>query len=181
MSPVNNGGLHPEDLSGTLLPVMLANSNAVTASKARKMSQKQRRRNEDSAGPLCADRSLAHANETSYVRWAGKNRKSTDVALGYTECGCKFNISPHAIMMRAKRHGWAVPSKIAKRVEALQKSVTGRAVCERNRACNDQAVQVIAESWAERGEAHRALALAAFLAFENKRRHALETGRLADQ
>jgi hypothetical protein len=34
-------------------------------------------------------------------------------ALGYTDCGRKFNISPHAIMMRAKRHGWAVPSKIA--------------------------------------------------------------------
>jgi hypothetical protein len=60
--------------------------------------------------------------------------------------------------MRAKRHGWAVPSKIAKRVEALQKSVTERAVCEGNRACNDQAANVIAESWAERGEVHRAVA-----------------------
>jgi hypothetical protein len=78
--------------------------------------------------------------------------------LGYTECGRKFNVSPHAIMMRAKRHGWAVPSKIAKRVEALQKSVTERAVCERNRACNDKVVDTIAKSWAERGEAHRALA-----------------------
>ena len=78
--------------------------------------------------------------------------------LGYTEAGRKFGITPHRIMMRAKRHGWAVPSKIAKRVEALQKSVTERAVCEGNRACNDQAVDVIAESWAERGEAHRALA-----------------------
>jgi hypothetical protein len=78
-------------------------------------------------------------------------------ALGYTECGRKFNISPHAIMMKAKRHGWAVPSKIAKRVDALQKSVTERAVCERNRACNDKVVDTIAESWAERGEAHRAL------------------------
>jgi hypothetical protein len=78
--------------------------------------------------------------------------------LGYTECGRKFNISPHAIMMKAKRHGWAVPSKIAKRVETLQKSVTERAVCEGNRACNDQAVEIIAQSWAERGEQHRLLA-----------------------
>jgi hypothetical protein len=77
--------------------------------------------------------------------------------FGYTECGRKFHISPHAIMMKAKRHGWAVPSKIAKRVEALQKSVTERAVCERSRACNDKAVDVIAESWAERGEQHRVL------------------------
>ena len=77
--------------------------------------------------------------------------------LGYSEAGRKFGIEPHAIMMKAKRHGWPVPSKIAKRVEALQKSVTERAVCERNRACNDKVVDVIAESWAERGEAHRAL------------------------
>ena len=58
-------------------------------------------------------------------------------------------------MMKAKRHGWALPSMIAKRVEALQKSVTERAVCEGNRACNDQAVEIIAQSWAEKGEAHR--------------------------
>jgi hypothetical protein len=78
--------------------------------------------------------------------------------LGYTECGRKFNVSAHAIIMKAKRNGWAVPSKIAKRVEALQKSVTERAVCEVNRHCNDQAVEIIAQSWVERGEAHRALA-----------------------
>jgi hypothetical protein len=78
--------------------------------------------------------------------------------LGYSEAGRKFGIEPHAIMMKAKRHGWPVPSKIAKRVEALQKSVTERAVCERNRACNDKVVDTIAESWAERGEAHRAVA-----------------------
>jgi hypothetical protein len=78
--------------------------------------------------------------------------------LGYSEAGRKFGIEPHAIMMKAKRHGWPVPSKIAKRVEALQKSVTERAVCEGNRACNDQAVEIIAQSWAERGEQHRLLA-----------------------
>jgi hypothetical protein len=77
---------------------------------------------------------------------------------GYSEIAKKFGITPHRIMMRAKRHGWAVPSKIAKRVEALQKSVTERAVCEANRHCNDQAVEIIAQSWAERGEQHRLLA-----------------------
>ena len=77
--------------------------------------------------------------------------------LGYSEAGRKFNVSPHAIMMKAKRHGWAVPSKIAKRVEALQKSVTERAVCEATAHCNDQAVEIIAQSWAERGEQHRTL------------------------
>ena len=78
--------------------------------------------------------------------------------LGYSEAGRKFGIEPHAIMMKAKRHGWALPSMIQKRVEALQKSVTERAVCEGNRACNDQAVEVIARSWVEKAEAHRAIA-----------------------
>jgi hypothetical protein len=45
-----------------------------------------------------------------------------------------------------------------KRVEALQKSVTERAVCEANRHCNDHAVEITAQSWAERGEQHRLLA-----------------------
>jgi hypothetical protein len=76
---------------------------------------------------------------------------------GYSEIAKKFGITPHRIMMRAKRHGWAVPSKIVKRVEALQKSVTERAVCERDRACNEQVIQTVAESWAERGEIHRNL------------------------
>ena len=78
--------------------------------------------------------------------------------LGYSEAGRKFGIEPHAIMMKAKRHGWALPSMIQKRVEALQKSVTERAVCEGNRACNDQAVEIIAQSWVEKAEAHRAIA-----------------------
>src|SRR6476619_6233063 len=77
---------------------------------------------------------------------------------GYSEAGRKFGIEPHAIMMKAKRHGWAVPSKIAERTRALQKSVTERAVCDANRACNDQAVEIIAQSWVERAEAHRAVA-----------------------
>jgi hypothetical protein len=78
--------------------------------------------------------------------------------LGYSEAGRKIGIEPHAIMMKAKRHGWALPSMIQKRVEALQKSVTERAVCEGNRACNDQAVEIIAQSWVEKAEAHRAIA-----------------------
>ena len=57
---------------------MPANSDAVGAKKARKMSKKQRRRNEDIAGPLCADRSLAHANETK-LRALG--RKESERAL----------------------------------------------------------------------------------------------------
>jgi hypothetical protein len=75
--------------------------------------------------------------------------------LGYSECGRRFNVSPHAIMMKAKRHGWAVPSKIAERTKALQASYKA---CESNRSGNEEAIQTIAESWAERGEQHRLLA-----------------------
>ena len=75
--------------------------------------------------------------------------------LGYSECGSKFNVSPHAIMMKAKRHGWAVPSKIAERTKALQARYRA---CESDRNGNEEVIQAVAESWAERGEQHRAVA-----------------------
>ena len=59
---------------------MPANATAVGAKKARKMSKKQRRRNEDIAGPLCADRSLAHANETKLLALGRKESKSPNGA-----------------------------------------------------------------------------------------------------
>ena len=77
--------------------------------------------------------------------------------LGYSEAGRKFGIEPHAIIMKAKRHGWALPSMIQKRVEALQKSVTERAVCEDYRNGNAEVIEAVAQSWSERGEEHRAL------------------------
>src|SRR4029077_5613149 len=74
--------------------------------------------------------------------------------LGYSECGRKFNVSPHAIMMKAKRHGWAVPSKIAERTKALQARYKA---CESDRNGNEEIIQTVAESLAERGEQHRLL------------------------
>jgi hypothetical protein len=121
---------------------MPANSNAASLRKAKKAIARVKK---------------AHAQAISPETWKPIEAAICIGGLGYSEAGRKFGIEPHAIMMRAKRHGWAVPSKIAKRVEALQKSVTERAVCERNRACNDKVVDTIAESWAERGEKHRAL------------------------
>jgi hypothetical protein len=75
--------------------------------------------------------------------------------LGYSECGRKFNVSPHAIIMKAKRHGWAVPSKIAERTRALQARYRA---CESDRNGNEEVIQAVAQSWAERGEQHRLLA-----------------------
>ena len=75
--------------------------------------------------------------------------------LGYSETGRKFGVSPYAIMMKARRHGWAVPSKIAERTKALQARYKS---CESNRNANEEVIQTVAESWAERGEQHRFLA-----------------------
>ena len=75
--------------------------------------------------------------------------------LGYSEAGRKFGIEPHAIMMKAKRHDWALPSKIAERTKALQARYKA---CESNRNANEEVIQTVAESWAERGEQHRLLA-----------------------
>ena len=58
-------------------------------------------------------------------------------------------------MMKAKRNGWAVPSKIAERTRALQARYKA---CESNRKSNEEVIQAVAESWAEKGEAHRTLA-----------------------
>jgi hypothetical protein len=67
----------------------------------------------------------------------------------------KFDVEPHAIIMRAKRHGWAVPSKIAERTRALQARYRA---CESDRNGNAEVIQAVAQSWAERGEQHRLLA-----------------------
>ena len=40
--------------------------------------------------------------------------------MGYSQVARKFGVSVHAIMMRAKRQQWVIPSKIAERVEKLQ-------------------------------------------------------------
>ena len=70
--------------------------------------------------------------------------------LGYSEAGRKFGVEPHAIMGKAKRNNWPLPSKIAERAAVLQSRY--------NRNGNEEVIQTVAESWAEKGEAHRQLA-----------------------
>jgi hypothetical protein len=72
--------------------------------------------------------------------------------LGYSEAGRKFGIEPHAIMGKAKRNNWPLPSKIAERAAVLQ--------ARYNRNGNEEVIQAAAETWAEKGEAHRQLACA---------------------
>jgi hypothetical protein len=84
--------------------------------------------------------------------------------LGYSECARKFDVSVFAIMQKARRNKWPVPSMIQKRAEALQseryKKVQEQRYkpYEQQRNSNAQAAEVIAQSWAEKGEQHRALA-----------------------
>ena len=69
--------------------------------------------------------------------------------LGYSEAGRKFGIEPHAIMGKAKRNKWPLPSKIAERAAVLQSRY--------NRNGNEEVIEAAAQSWAEKGEAHRSL------------------------
>ena len=86
--------------------------------------------------------------------------------MGYTEAAKRFGIrSPHAIIMRARRNRWPVPSRIKERTRALQLSVKARAEAnEEQRDCNEKSIEALAESWQERGEQHR---IAAFRAAHN--------------
>ena len=82
--------------------------------------------------------------------------------LGYSECARKFGVSVFAIMARARRNKWPVGSRIQRRVEALQearyKARERYTPYEEQRNSNAQVTEAIAESWAEKGERHRALA-----------------------
>jgi hypothetical protein len=48
-----------------------------------------------------------------------------------------------------------VPSRIEERTLALQERYKA---CQQHRNCNEHTVRIIAESWAEKGEKHRAIA-----------------------
>jgi hypothetical protein len=79
--------------------------------------------------------------------------------LGYSEAGRKFGIEPHAIMAKARRGAWPVPSVIQKRVEALQRGRFKTAERYKEaRGGNEEAIEIAAESWAQKAERHRVLA-----------------------
>jgi hypothetical protein len=84
--------------------------------------------------------------------------KAVCAGMGYTEAARRFGIhSPHTIMMRARRNKWPVPARIKQRTLALQQAVTRRAEAyEALRERNQEITETIAESWAEKGERHRA-------------------------
>ena len=85
--------------------------------------------------------------------------------LTFAEVARRFNVDIHTVMMRSRRGRWAVPTRISKRVRALQSErlrnkengYMDRETAAKARECNDQAVEAAAESWIQKGERHRAL------------------------
>jgi hypothetical protein len=120
---------------------MSANSNAVGAKKARKKPK----------APQVIAPEVWVAIE-----------KACCAGLGYSAAAREFGVSVFAVMARSKRHGWPVGSRIQRRVEALQearyKARERYKPYDQQRSSNAQVTEAIAESWAEKGEAHRALA-----------------------
>jgi hypothetical protein len=140
VSPVYNDGLHSEILSGTLLPAMPTNSNAVGAKKGRKKPK----------APQVIAPEVWVAIEKAVVG-----------GMGYSEASRRFHVSVFAIMQRSKRNNWPVGSRIQRRVEALQqaryKAREHYKPYDQLRDSNAQATAALAESWVERGEVHRNL------------------------
>ena len=100
------------------------------------------------------EKNLATPSQISEETWLAIE-KSVLAGGGYSEVGRRFNVSAHAIMGRCRRHGWAVPSRIAERTQALQ---ARSKACESDRNGNEEVIEVVAQSWAESGERHRRLA-----------------------
>ena len=122
------------------LPVMPANSNAVGAKKPRKKPK----------APQVIAPEVWVAIE-----------KACCGGLGYCASARKFGVSVFAVMARSKRNKWPVGSRIQRRVEALQearyKARERYKPYEQQRNSNAQVTEAIAESWTEKGEAHRSL------------------------
>jgi hypothetical protein len=62
--------------------------------------------------------------------------------MSYAEAGIRWDIKEDTIRKRAKRHKWATPQMVVRRIRQLSQR-------------NPDALDKIAESWAEKGESHR--------------------------
>ena len=80
--------------------------------------------------------------------------------IGYSEAARVFGIrSPHAIIMKSRRDRWPIPNRVEQRVQALQARLQRRSeAAQERRNGNDATTETLAQSWTEKGEAHRALA-----------------------
>ena len=86
--------------------------------------------------------------------------KAVCAGMGYSQAARTFGIrSPNAIIMRSRRDKWPVPSRVEERARQLQDSLQRRSMAaEQRRDVNEITTETLAQSWAEKGEAHRAIA-----------------------
>ena len=86
--------------------------------------------------------------------------KAVCAGMGFSEAARVFGVlSPHTIIMRSRAQHWPVPSRVQERARLLQESLQSRSeAAQEARNGNDQAIEAAAQSWAEKGETHRALA-----------------------
>jgi hypothetical protein len=80
--------------------------------------------------------------------------------IGYSEAARVFGIrSPHAIIMKSRRDRWPIPNRVEQRAQELQARLQRRSeAAQERRNGNDATTETLAQSWTEKGEAHRALA-----------------------
>ena len=99
--------------------------------------------------------------------------------IGYSEAARVFGIrSPHAIIMKSRRDRWPIPNRVEQRVQALQARLQRRSeAAQERRNGNDATTETLAQSWTEKGEAHRALA---FQLAHDSLRKAAKTGLLVE-
>jgi hypothetical protein len=79
--------------------------------------------------------------------------------MGFSAAARAFGINNvHTIIMKCRRNRWPIPARIQERAKALQEGRDKAHKLARERSRNgDQALEVLAEDWVSRGEAHRAL------------------------
>jgi hypothetical protein len=87
--------------------------------------------------------------------------KSACIAgMGFSEAARTFGINnAHTVIMKSRAQHWPIPSRVQERVCQLQRHLQRQSeTAQEERNGNDQALEAAAQSWAEKGEAHRQLA-----------------------
>jgi hypothetical protein len=86
--------------------------------------------------------------------------KSACVAgMGFSEAARTFGINnAHAVIMKSRAQHWPIPSRVQERARQLQQQLQRQSeAAQEARNGNEEAIEAAAQSWAERGEEHRAI------------------------
>ena len=80
--------------------------------------------------------------------------------MGFSEAARTFGITnAHAVIMKSRAQHWPIPSRVQERACQLQQQLQRQSeAAQEARNGNEEVIEVVAQSWAERGEQHRLLA-----------------------